>query len=160
MRTFKIYSISNFEICNSVSLAIVTILYITLLGLTYFITGSLYLFTAFTYFAHLLAPASGSDQSVLFLLFGFFKIPYMSKSTWYSIYHSLTYFTYVLRAGHACKISFTWLNDIPVCICVCVSCFLKNPFIHQWTQVFFTLYISCLRVSCSVVSDSSWPHGL
>ena len=38
---------------------------ITSLGLTYFITGSLCLFTPFTYFAYLSPPAPGSDQSVL-----------------------------------------------------------------------------------------------
>ena len=41
MRTFKIYSLGNFQICTVST--IVTILYVTSPGLTYFTTGSLYL---------------------------------------------------------------------------------------------------------------------
>ena len=52
MRTFKIYSFSNFQIYNTVLLAIVTMPYITSPGLTYFITGSLYLLTPFSHFMH------------------------------------------------------------------------------------------------------------
>ena len=48
MRTFKIYSLSNLQICNTVLLTIVTMLCITSPWLIYFITGSLYLLTTFT----------------------------------------------------------------------------------------------------------------
>ena len=138
---------------------------ITSLGLTYFITGSLYLFTPFTYFAHLSPPAPGSDQSVLcfyYFVFLRFHIWVRAHGTVFIIL-CLTYFHNLMFSGLIIPArfpSFTWLNDIPVCVCVYISRFLKNPFIHQWTQVFFTLYILCLCVTCSVMSDSLWPHGL
>ena len=44
MRTFKIYSRSNFQIYNTVLIIIVTMLYITSPGPIYFITGSLYFY--------------------------------------------------------------------------------------------------------------------
>ena len=50
MRAFKIYSLSNFQICNTV-LLIVTMLYITS-PWHLFQIGSLYLFTLFTHFPH------------------------------------------------------------------------------------------------------------
>uniref|UniRef100_A0AC11DZN1 Uncharacterized protein n=1 Tax=Ovis aries TaxID=9940 RepID=A0AC11DZN1_SHEEP len=46
MRTFKIYCVSTFQICNTALLTIVTMMYITplsLISLIYFITGILYL---------------------------------------------------------------------------------------------------------------------
>ena len=52
LRVFKIYSSSNFQICNTVSLTIVAVLYVTSQELTYRITGSLYLLTALTLFPH------------------------------------------------------------------------------------------------------------
>ena len=51
MRSFKIYTHSNFQIYNTVLLTIVTRLYITSPGLTYFITGSLYLLIPSSHFA-------------------------------------------------------------------------------------------------------------
>ena len=47
MRTFKIYSVSKFQVCNTVLLTIVAMLCIMSPGL---ITGSLYLLTPFTHF--------------------------------------------------------------------------------------------------------------
>ena len=47
-------------------------LYVTSLGLTYFIAGTLYLLTPFTRFPHLLTRASGRHQSVLFMSSGSF----------------------------------------------------------------------------------------
>ena len=44
LRTFKMYSLSNFQICSGVVLTTVIMLYITSPGLAYFITGSLYFF--------------------------------------------------------------------------------------------------------------------
>ena len=60
MTAFKIYSLSNFQIYNTVLLTIVTMLYITSSECIYLITGSLYLLTIFTHFSHHLPPASGS----------------------------------------------------------------------------------------------------
>ena len=48
-RTFKIYSLSNFQIYNTVLLTIITMLCITVPGLLYLVTGSLYLLTIFIY---------------------------------------------------------------------------------------------------------------
>ena len=65
MRTFKTYFLSNFQICNTVLLIIVTMLYFT--SSWHFITGPLYLFTLLTHFiyANPPAPSSGKQQFVL-----------------------------------------------------------------------------------------------
>ena len=65
MSTFKICSFSNFQICKTVLLTTVTMLYFTSLWLTYFITGSLCLWTPFAHFLQPYAPTYGNDQSVL-----------------------------------------------------------------------------------------------
>ena len=62
METFKIYSLSNFQICNTVLLTLVTMLYVTSPGLIYLITGSLYLLTPFTQFTRPLPPAPASGD--------------------------------------------------------------------------------------------------
>ena len=62
MRTFKIFSLSNFQICNIVPLTIVAMLYISSLWVIYFITK----FISFDplYPFHLLPPPnSGNHQS-------------------------------------------------------------------------------------------------
>ena len=46
------FTLSNFQIRNTVLLTIITMLYITSLGLIYLITGSLYLLAPFTHSAH------------------------------------------------------------------------------------------------------------
>ena len=52
MRTFKTYSLGNFQIYNTVVLTIVAMLYTSSPGLLYFTIGSSYLLTSFTYFIH------------------------------------------------------------------------------------------------------------
>ena len=52
IRNFKIYSLSNFPICNKISLTMGTMLYITSPWLIYFITRSLGPLISFTHFAH------------------------------------------------------------------------------------------------------------
>ena len=49
MRTFMIYSFNTFQMCNTVLITAVTMLFFTSLEL---ITGSLYSLTPFTHFAH------------------------------------------------------------------------------------------------------------
>ena len=44
-RTFKIYSLCNVQLCGTVLLTIVSMLYTASQGLSHFITGSLYLLT-------------------------------------------------------------------------------------------------------------------
>ena len=56
LKTLKYYSLSNFQIYNTVLLTIVTMLFTTSPELLYFRTGSLYLLTTFTHFAHSLCP--------------------------------------------------------------------------------------------------------
>ena len=52
MRTLRIYSLSNFQVYNTVAVTIVTMLYITFPELTYLVTGSLYLLITCTHFPH------------------------------------------------------------------------------------------------------------
>ena len=52
MRTFKTYSLGNFRIYNTVLLTIVAMLYTSSPGLLYFMIGSSYLLTSFTYFIY------------------------------------------------------------------------------------------------------------
>ena len=47
IRAFKIYSLSNFQICNIVLLTVFTMLCFTSVGLIYFVPGCSYLFTTF-----------------------------------------------------------------------------------------------------------------
>ena len=57
MRTYKIYSLSNFQIYSRVLLTVVTMPYITSPGPVYFITGGLYLWIPFhSYRFHPLPP--------------------------------------------------------------------------------------------------------
>ena len=81
MGTLKIYSLRNFQICNTVLLTIVTRLYIISPWLTYFITGSLFPLIPFAYTS---TPTITSDnhQSVLCIYelvhFGFFFLFWIS----------------------------------------------------------------------------------
>ena len=127
MRTFKIYSLSNFQICNTVLLIIVAMLYITSPWLAHFKTGILFLLTLFTQFLQQI----GSHQSVLricelgfcvcwflscllsvcllldstykwdSMVFVFFWLISLSTMLYPSICHIWQDFT------------FLWLNDIP-----------------------------------------------
>ena len=63
MRTFKIYYFSNLQICNTVLLTTVNMLYITSPWLLYFITRNLYLLTPSTHFTHPPPSASGNHRS-------------------------------------------------------------------------------------------------
>ena len=61
MKTFKIYSLSNFKIYNAVLLTIVTMLFITSILLTLYI----YTFWPPLFFHLLPTPISGIHQSIL-----------------------------------------------------------------------------------------------
>lgn len=52
MGNFNIYSLSNFQIKNTVLLTLVTMLFITSPELIYIVTGNWYFLTTFTHFAH------------------------------------------------------------------------------------------------------------
>ena len=83
IRSFKVYSLSNFQACNTVLLTIVTMLYITSPGLTY--NRNLYLFIPFTLFSHPHLLPSVSLQSVLCIyeFWGFFLFHIKSEITQY-----------------------------------------------------------------------------
>ena len=95
IKTYKIYSFSNFQIYNMVLSTAVTILCIIFPELVYFITESLYLLTSFIHFMpSFLSPASNKNQSVLCayeiavcLLFKILHISkivqYLSSSLWF-----------------------------------------------------------------------------
>ena len=91
MSTFKIYSLSNFQIYHTVLLNIVTLLYITFTGIFYLVTGNLYLLTTFLISQSSPTHTSGNHQSVLlsmnsifFCLFPHISeiIQYLSFSVW------------------------------------------------------------------------------
>lgn len=92
MRTFKIFSLSNFQISNIVLLTIVT----NYIPMTYFTTGSVYLLTS-THFIYSLF----NDQSVLcihnlgFILFCFFK-KFISTYKWDHVVFVFLCLTYSL----------------------------------------------------------------
>ena len=65
MRTLRICSLSNFQVCNIVLLSVVAMLYVPSPLLTYFINRCLYLLTLFTHITVPLAPTSGNHRSVL-----------------------------------------------------------------------------------------------
>ena len=54
---FLRFILNNFQICNTILLTIVTMLYITSPQLIYLITGSLYLLTPFTHFTYPQTPS-------------------------------------------------------------------------------------------------------
>lgn len=92
LRTFKIFSLSSFLIYDIISLTSVTRLYFTSPELIYFITGSVYPLTTFTYFAHPLPPPLATNSlfsmSTVFLLLLFYIQVKLN-----SIYRSLSAFS-------------------------------------------------------------------
>ena len=86
IRIFSTHSLSNFQICNTVLLTIVTTLYTVSPWFIYFITGSLYLWTTFICFSHPTHNplASGNLQSVSVYELGGFVLLYFLflDSTW------------------------------------------------------------------------------
>ena len=139
MRTFNIYSLSNFQ--YTVLLTIVSMLYITPAGPIYLIAGSLYLLTSFTHFClpSLWQPPICSLYLWVCCLFVCFLFFVFSVSTykWDHIVFVFLWFTSLSiipsRSIHVVtngKISFfVWLNNIPMCVHVYFLC----PFIHWWT---------------------------
>ena len=104
MRAFKTYSVNNFQIYNTVLLAIVTMLYITSPGLIYLITGSLYILTTLTHFSHFHCPPLSIWQllSVLyeFGVFFFYKHSYVSKIIQYLSFFDLLHPVFLILEGN------------------------------------------------------------
>ena len=76
MRTFNIYSLSNFQVCNTVWLTAVTTPYIKSPELVYLRTSSLYLRTSIPF---RLPQASGNHPSILWS----YKLSWDSSCKWY-----------------------------------------------------------------------------
>lgn len=77
VRTFKIYCLSNFQVCNTVLLTVVTTWYIRLLELAHFVSGNWYSLTNIFH-----TPYSLTTAILLFLcvqFFFFFKIPCINE---------------------------------------------------------------------------------
>ena len=72
MRNFKAYSLSNFEIRNTVLLTMVSTMYITSPWLIYFIPGSLYLLTPFSHSPHPIPPPPLATTNLFFVSMSFF----------------------------------------------------------------------------------------
>ena len=72
---FLIFTLGNFQTCNKISLTTAAMLYIISPLLTYFITGSLYLLSLFTHFAHP-PPAATNLFSIFELGFCLLDSPY------------------------------------------------------------------------------------
>ena len=66
IRIFKIFSHGNFQICNTIFLTIVTMLYITSLRLNYSITVSLFLSPIHPFSTHY-PPTCSNHQSVFWM---------------------------------------------------------------------------------------------
>ena len=113
MRIFKIYFLSNFQLCNVVLLAIVTTLYISSSWLTHFIIRSLYVLT-FIYLAqpltpHLCQPPLSSlhlwatlSWWRFFVVVVFYKILHISKMIQYLSLSHLFHFVCNTFRFHSC----------------------------------------------------------
>ena len=78
MRSFKVYSLSNFQRGHTILLTIVTMLCITSSWLLYFIIRSLYIFTSLKLF--LPTPTCSWQSPICCLyLWGFFSISHISE---------------------------------------------------------------------------------
>ena len=171
MRISKIYSLSNFWICNIISLSIVHMLYIMSLWLI--IIESLYYLTPFTHFTNsLLAP--GNHQSVsVWVCFFFFHFNFTYK--WDHRYLSFSVWPIALsimpsRPIHIvtnCKILlffYGWIKThCMLYTCVHINIFylytyIHIPhflyrFIHCWTYKLF-LYLGYGKQCCSEHVDA------
>ena len=120
MRTFKIYSLSNCQIYNTVLLTIVTMLNITC---SYLLTETLSLLTSFTHFTHPSPPASGHHQSVLSLyLLALFLWGGGGQGGGFNIYMRCRIF--ILVAWMSAKPTFSFQTLVFLCSFFAV-CFLK-----------------------------------
>ena len=76
MRTLHIYSLSNFQVYNTVALAIVTMLYITFPELTFLVTGSLYLSITCIHFPHPNPPPLAATNLLFVSMSSFFLLDF------------------------------------------------------------------------------------
>lgn len=105
MRTFRVYSFSNFQIYHKAVVTIVLMLCITPPVLIYCISGYLYILTTFMHFPYPPSPASGNHKfdpffckltppsSFFSTLLPLHPSLYISEIKWYLSF--LTYITYI-----------------------------------------------------------------
>ena len=148
MMRIKIYSLSNLQICNTVLLTRVAMLYITSLWIFYFVTRSSYLFDHLHLF--LLTPHLWQPLVCSLYLWAWFCLldsPFKSDHGVFVFLQLISLSTVPLTSIHVAandkvlpifltQFYFLWLNNIPVCVRVCVCVYIFHrlyPLIHQWT---------------------------
>ena len=153
VRTFKICSLSNFQICNRVLWTTVAVLYITSPGLIYFTPGSLLLWPP----APILptVPESHLQQLSIFSLwawFFFFMILYISEIIQYLSFPDSFYLAWCLfvLSQMARFPSLLWLSNVPLYTCTSFSFFLIS--FLNW---FVALYVSCVQCYISTSGHST-----
>ena len=123
VRTFKICSISNFQVYNTVLLTVVTMLYIRSPKLTHLITGTLYPLTTFTHFRYYDPCLWQLPTYSMSMSYDFLDSIYKWDPNRISLLDLLSIrpssLIYVVTNR---RISFfIWRNNIPVCVCVLFS---------------------------------------
>lgn len=114
-RIFKIYFLSNTQICNAILFIIITMLYIK--SHDFFITGSQYLLIPFICFTHSPDPDSRHYQSVLYtssISVILFKTLHANEVIWCFTF-SISFSIMPARSIHGAanrKISFFFMNNI------------------------------------------------
>ena len=143
MRTFKIYSMCNFQICNKVLLTIVTMLYIPYL----FMTRSLYLFTSFISCSHhqSLGRIFFNVQDAVFLSYsGLQLIEWGSLTLWW-VQALLKFWFKSQDLGH------NWMTEIFWRLEVTNRGNLNHGFLFIFVRWHWPIFLK----SCSV-QDISW----
>ena len=124
MRIFKIHSFSNIQICNTVLLTIVTMLYIASPRLVYFITGYCYLWFPFPFCPH---PTLWLWQSPICCLYQWaldFFVLFLFLDSTYKWDHMILVLLWIMPSVSThvvtnCNISFfLLLNSIPLYVCM------------------------------------------
>ena len=141
MRTFKVYSLSNFQVYNTVWLTVVTKLYFTLLVLIALITGSLYPLTQIFPFPSAPSPWQPPWHSLfLWVEFFWFHIKVRSLCICLSLSDLFLWTSCPPDPSMLSQMtgfpSFLWLSNIPLYVCVSVSvcvcvCVYHVLFIHS-----------------------------
>ena len=141
VKTFKIYSLNNFEVYGAVLLIIVTMLYIRSHELTCLINGSLYSLTNISPFSP--PPAPGDHHSIMFLWVWLFQIPHI-------IYLVFVFLCLTFSFNNALKIYtiLPQMAEFPLYTYVCVC-------VNVITQLCLTL---CDPMGCS--PPGSTVHGI
>ena len=136
MRTFKFYSLSIFQLYNTMLSTIVTMLYIKSPDIIHFIAESLNCFTNLS-----LSPLS-LQVVATFLLSVSMSLTFYSDSTY--LFHVVCVFIWLislsimpLRSIYGVSEFFSFLNNIPLCVC-----HILYPFFYWWIFLIYLVFIS------------------